>query len=468
MKALIIDDENSISSTLSDVITDEGWQVQTASSGEEGLIKFKSFRPQIVFLDVWMPGIDGIETLQRLKELDRSASVVVMSGHANIETAVKATRLGARDFLEKPMSLDKVIPILEKTAAEFHSQASASSEIKPVELIGDSEIIQDIKKQVQLVAPRNSWVFLTGENGTGKEVVARNIHFYSKRNGRPFIAVNCAAIPEELIESELFGYVKGAFSNATHTKKGKFELAHKGTLFLDEIGDMSLKTQAKVLRILQEQSFERLGDTETINIDVRVIAATNKNLDEEINNGRFRQDLYYRLNVIPIDIPPLRQRLQDVPLLLAYFLKANASNLAETEKFFTNNALNIMCRYSWPGNVRELKNLVERLCIMNPKVELDVVDLPANIIANSQAEKPSFSDFANNSITTQKNTDEDSEQTKLSLSLKAAKVDFEKAYLEQKLRENQWNISKTADAIGIERSNLHKKIKQYKIDISEK
>lgn len=467
MKALIIDDENSISSTLSDVITDEGWQVQTASSGEEGLIKFKSFRPQIVFLDVWMPGIDGIETLQRLKELDRAACVVVMSGHANIETAVKATRLGARDFLEKPMSLDKVIPILEKTAAEFHSQTPVSSDIKPVELIGDSEIIQDIKKQIQLVAPRNSWVFLTGENGTGKEVVARNIHFYSKRNGRPFIAVNCAAIPEELIESELFGYVKGAFSNATHTKKGKFELAHRGTLFLDEIGDMSLKTQAKVLRILQEQSFERLGDTETINIDVRVIAATNKNLDEEINKGRFRQDLYYRLNVIPIDIPPLRQRLHDVPLLLAHFLKANATNLAETEKFFTDNAINIMQRYSWPGNVRELKNLVERLCIMNPKVELDSGDLPANIVSNLQADKFLMPDVAHNKISN-KDTDEDADQTNLSLSLKAAKVDFEKAYLEQKLRENQWNISKTADAIGIERSNLHKKIKQYKIDISEK
>ncbi len=444
--ALIVDDEESIRKTLADVFEDEGWQSITAENGKVGLQLFTKRQPDLVLLDVWMPGMDGIETLQKMRQLNSKAPIVIMSGHGTIETAVRATKLGAFDYLEKPLSLDKLIPLLDHARQIRAQQDERNKQSSVPEMIGSSPLISQIKRQINMVAPRNAWILITGENGTGKEVVARHIHEKSSRAAKPFVAVNCAAIPEELIESELFGHTKGAFTNAISQKKGKFELAHQGTLFLDEIGDMSLRTQAKILRILQEQAFERVGSTETLTVDVRVVAATNKDLKEQIKTGQFREDLYYRLNVVPFHLPPLRERGDDIFDLTQYFLTKMAHELGEKQKFLSPEAQKVMREYPWPGNIRELKNLLERVCIMSD-AELIDAEFLRDLLGSSE-----------------KTGDPLSQEFLAASTLKQAKTDFERAYILGKLEENQWNITKTADAIGLERSNLHRKMKLYGIE----
>lgn len=448
--ALIVDDEKGIRLSMKGVLTDEGWEVILAESGKEGVQKYLAHFPNIVFLDIWMSGMDGIKALQVMRQYNNTVPIVIMSGHGTIETAVKATKLGAYDFLEKPLSLDKIIPLLEQVRESLvKSDSNRNDKTKDLDLIGTSDKIEKIRHQIQKVATKNVWVLITGENGTGKEVVANAIHSRSLRSANPFVAVNCAAIPDELIESELFGYSKGAFTNATTNKKGKFESAHKGTLFLDEIGDMSLRTQSKVLRILQEQRFEPLGSTQSVSVDVRVIAATNKKLEEEIKNGNFREDLFYRLNVIPFHLPSLKEREKDVLLLAEHFLDKFSGDLEEPNKFFSEKAKKKLLEYSWPGNVRELKNLIERLSIMINDAEITSEELELYL---PKTDKSSTSNFNLDSVGF------------LAPSLKDAKSEFEKAYIIEKLKENQGNISKTAENIGIERSNLHKKIKNYDIE----
>ncbi|NRA67116.1 MAG: sigma-54-dependent Fis family transcriptional regulator [Pseudobacteriovorax sp.] len=447
--ALIIDDEAKIRDALAGILEDEGWSSCQAASGLQGIELFKKNRPQLVLLDVWMEGFDGIQTLQELKTIDQDVPVVIMSGHANIETAVKATRIGAFEFLEKPLSIDKILPLLNHA-----SQISESSEKLNLSsgqnLIGDCAAMDQIKRQIKLVAHRNAWVLITGENGTGKEVVARQIHEQSTRREKAFIAVNCAAIPEDLIESELFGHNKGAFTNAVATKQGRFEMAHEGTLFLDEIADMSLKTQAKILRILQEQKFERVGGTETIEVDVRVIAATNKDLKTEIAEGRFREDLFYRLNVVPFALPPLRERGNDIALLSEYFLLTLSKEMNEPMKVMSSEALAVLRAYLWPGNIRELRNFIERLCILTPEQKIG---------RNSILDLLPKENFDPEGVETVAGS-----MPSVATTLKQAKTDFERTFILDKLEEHQWNITKTAEAIGVERSNLHKKLKGFGID----
>jgi len=448
-KALIIDDEPSICESLGGVLSDEGWEFASALSGVEGIRKCRSERPDLIFLDVWMKGIDGVETLQKIREFNVGTPIVIMSGHANIDLAVRVTKLGAFDFLEKPLTIDKLLPIFNhsRAAAEARWGGFDQSKQASQEIIGDSPSMNTLRKQIDAVAPRNAWVLITGENGTGKEIVARSIHNRSTRAQKPFIAINCAAIPEELIESELFGHVRGAFTNAVSSKKGKFELAHGGTLFLDEIGDMSLRTQAKVLRILQEKQFERVGDSQTISVDVRVIAATNKNLENEIREGNFREDLFYRLNVVPFHLAPLRERDADILLLANYFLRQAAVDLNEKPKRFSEPAAIALRNYSWPGNVRELRNIVERVCVLTTRDTIEIDDLPAQFLTGKHA------------ATAVGHAAQASFQT-----LREARSEFERVFILEKLEENDWNVSKTAESIGIERSNLHRKLRAYELD----
>lgn len=449
-RALIVDDERGIRSSMAGVLSDEGWQAIVAESGREGVQKFVAHKPDLVFLDIWMEGMDGIKALQMMRQYDRHTPIVMMSGHGTIETAVKTTKLGAYDFLEKPLSIDKILPLLEQVASRTRQQEQGKSAQHPHDqaIIGDSEPMERIKTQITRVAGKNVWVLITGENGTGKEVVAQAIHRQSLRADFPFVAVNCAAIPDDLIESELFGYVKGAFTNAVSNKKGRFEAAHKGTLFLDEIGDMSLRTQSKVLRILQEQRFEPLGSNQSVSVDVRVIAATNKNLKEQIAEGNFREDLFYRLNVIPFHLPPLRERGEDVVQLAEFFLGQYTLELGEPAKSFSQDAKTLLKSHPWPGNVRELKNLVERLSIMVPGAVIDGTEMTQYLPKAEDKDAKGQGSI---------------ESSFLQRTFKDAKLEFEKTYIVEKLKENNWNISKTAETIGIERSNLHKKIKAYGI-----
>jgi two-component system nitrogen regulation response regulator NtrX len=443
---LIVDDEDNIRLSLKGSLEDEGFYVMQASSGEDALKIIDKQDVDIVLLDIWMPGIDGIQTLQEIKKINPDLPVIIMTGHGSIDAAIKTTRLGALDFLEKPLDLNRIIITINN--ALHMKELSAENALlkkkteKDDEMIGTSPAILKLKEEIDRAAPSDSWVLILGENGTGKELVARSLHKQSRRSNQPFVEVNCAAIPGELIESELFGHEKGSFTGATERKRGKFDLANNGTLFLDEIGDMSMNTQAKILRILQEQRFERVGGSQTIQVDVRVLTATNKNLEEEIANGNFRQDLYYRLNVIPLYVPPLRERKEDIPQLIEHFLTMYAVLNNGNKKIITEGAIKKLMQHDWPGNVRELKNILERLVIMTPgnTITADNVS-PLTSKATSEFERIFDIDL-----------------------LKDARNEFERIFISKKLAQCGYNISKTADMIGVERSNLHRKIKGLEID----
>lgn len=447
---LIVDDEAGIRESLSGILEDEGYSIVTASSGEEAVAAVREHLPDIVFLDVWLPGMDGIETLLKIKEWDSNIPIIMISGHGNIEIAVKAIKLGAYDFLEKPLSLDRVLIVTERARErrklEQENKNLRADVNRKFRLIGDSEKMQFLKQQIEMAAQSNSRVLILGESGTGKEIVAKILHDKSQRAKGPFVEVNCAAIPQELIESELFGHEKGAFTGATERKRGKFELADNGTLFLDEIGDMTLQTQAKVLRVIETQSFQRVGGSKTIKVDVRIIAATNKNLLEEVKKGTFREDLYFRLNVIPMVVPPLRERREDIPQLVNHFIEMFASENGVKPKEITPEVIGMFQNYDWPGNIRELKNTVERLLIMITSKTIRKLDLDAMGMFNEN-------------ISISKEYDYFSYRE-----LKEARDVFEKDFILRKLQENDWNISKTAEIIGVERTNLHKKIKAYDIN----
>ncbi len=447
----IVDDEPAILHSLSSILEDEGYQVITASNGIEGMKVVRSDAPDLVILDIWMPEMDGLETLKRLRAQFPGILVVMMSGHGSIETAVKATKLGAYDYLEKPLDLEKVT-ILVRNALHQRKLEEENLNLRiqverRFELVGSSSIMNRLRSMIEMAAPANSRVLISGANGTGKELVARAIHLQSPRHNKPFVEINCAAIPETLIESELFGHEKGAFSGATATKRGKFELADGGTLFLDEIGDMSLATQAKVLRVLQEQQFTRVGGTKLLNVQVRVIAASNKDLSEEIGKGNFREDLYYRLNVLPIVVPTLKERRDDIPELAQHFLKMHSEEQGMKPKEFNVHGLEALQHHDWPGNIRELRNLIERLLIMVPKPVIDGPDVEMFLQVRAPSGVPSLSVGTNYD------------------SLREARNVFEREVISQKLRENNWNVSKTADELKIERSHLHRKIKLLNVEL---
>lgn len=442
---LIVDDERGVQITLRAVLEDEGFRVETASSGEECLQRLGEKDFDVVLLDVWLPEMDGLQTLEAMQGLARSAAVIIISGHGTIETAVRATKLGAFDFLEKPLSIDKTLLVvnnaLRQKKLEEENQDLRDQLFASAEMIGESVPMRALRQQISYAAPTHGRILIYGENGSGKELVARQIHRYSLRATKPYVEVNCAAIPEDLIESELFGHTKGAFTGATESKKGKFQLADGGTLFLDEVGDMSPRTQAKVLRVLEEQRFHRVGDEDSLEVDVRVLAATNKNLEQEIEKGLFREDLYYRLNVIPFQVPPLRERREDVPLLAQFFLARFATSYGRKTKQMSPDAMEKLQLYRWPGNVRELKNMIERLVIMVRGQRIDVYDLPTPILEGTTLAGPE-------------------EQA----SLQEARERFEKEFILRKLIEHRGNVSKTAEAIKVERSNLYKKLKTYDLD----
>ncbi len=447
----IVDDEPAILHSLSNILEDEGYQVIVATNGIEGMKVVRSDSPDLVILDIWMPEMDGLETLKRLRSQFPGILVVMMSGHGSIETAVKATKLGAYDYLEKPLDLEKVT-ILVRNALHQRKLEEENLNLRiqverRFELVGSSSIMSRLREMIEMAAPANSRVLISGPNGTGKELVARAIHLQSPRHNRPFVEINCAAIPETLIESELFGHEKGAFSGATSMKRGKFELADGGTLFLDEIGDMSLATQAKVLRVLQEQQFTRVGGTKLLNVQVRVIAASNKDLAEEIVKGNFREDLYYRLNVLPIVVPTLKERRDDIPELAQHFLKMHSEEQGMKPKEFSDQGLEALQRHDWPGNIRELRNLIERLLIMVAKRVIDGPDVEMFIQVRAPSGVPALSVGANYD------------------SLREARNVFEREVISQKLRENNWNVSKTADELKIERSHLHRKIKLLNVEL---
>jgi two-component system nitrogen regulation response regulator NtrX len=444
---LIVDDEPSIRATLRGVLEDEGYRVTAVGSGADALRLLAEEPMDLTFLDVWMEGMGGLETLAEIRRLRPEAIVVMISGHATIETAVKATRLGAYDFIEKPLSLEKTLltitRALEHARLERENAALRETLAQRAEIIGDSEPVQRMREQIATAAPTTGRVLIRGENGSGKELVARAIHAQSARREHPFVEVNCAAIPEELIESELFGHEKGAFTGALARHRGKFEHADGGTLFLDEIGDMSLKTQAKVLRALEEQAFERVGGKDTIRVDVRVLAASNRDLEALIREGRFREDLYYRLNVIPIEVPPLRARPGDVPKLVDHFIALFCAENGKRRKTISAEALGYFLAYDWPGNVRELRNMVERLVIMAPGDAIGAEDLPAPLRPKDAPLAP---------------PPEGRER-----SLKEARDNFERAYILAELRAGAWNMTRAAERLGIERSHLYRKLKAYGI-----
>jgi two-component system, NtrC family, nitrogen regulation response regulator NtrX len=447
---LIVDDEAGIRESLSGILVDEGYSAAAVESGEACLDLLRKSPFDVVLLDIWLPGIDGMETLQRVRELEDPPEVIMISGHGTIETAVRTTKLGAYDFLEKPLSLEKTL-ILLKNAIESKRLRSENVELKKQlqtknVIVGDSIPMKALRQQIALMAPTNGRVLIYGESGTGKELVAHAIHGQSLRKEEMFVEVNCAAIPEDLIESELFGHRKGSFPGAALDKVGKFERAHGGTLFLDEVGDMSLKTQAKVLRTLEEQDFTPVGSEETITVDVRVIASTNKDLEEEISRGNFREDLFYRLNVIPFFVPPLRERKEDIPLFTRHFLKELAATYGRRPREITDDAVDVLMRYSWPGNVRELRNVIERIVIMNPTTtRFDAKHLPPLVYRDGGRRIPK-TDFS---------------------TLHQARSAYERDYILKKLDENHGNVSRTAEVLGLERSHLYRKMKTLGIAVKE-
>lgn len=447
---LVVDDEEDIRDSLKGILKDEGFAVELATNGSEALDRVETALPDLILLDIWMEGTEqGLDVLAGLKKKYPVLPVIMISGHGTIETAVTATKLGAYDYIEKPLSYDKILLVIENC---LNYQLLAEENLllkrqaaKRFHLTGSSNVMKDLKKQIETVASTNAWVMITGENGTGKELVAHTIHRLSNRADRPMVEVNCAAIPEELIESELFGHERGSFTGADSHRRGRFDLANHGTLFLDEIGDMSLKTQSKILRILDEQRFERVGGDKTIQVDVRVIVATNKDLREEIRKGTFREDLYYRLNVIPIHVPPLRDRKEDISLLVQDFLEEFSRENNSEPKSITDETMPALLAHDWPGNVRELKNLVERLVIMSPGARIEFSGLLGGFepITSQFTANPSF---------------------KTAPTLREARNMAEKEYISAKLAKNKGNISQTAEEIDIDRTSLHKKIKALGIN----
>ena len=443
---LVVDDEEGIRQTLAGVLEDEGLSVETAASGEECLSAFERRLFSCVLLDVWLPGIDGIETLERLKAAYPDTAVIMISGHANIETAVRATRLGALDFIEKPLQIERTVLAIRNALRQRQLEADNRRLREQLDddyvMVGESVSMRALRQQIAIAAPTNGRILIYGESGTGKELVARAIHNESARASMPFVELNCAAIPEELIESELFGHAKGAFTGATQSKRGKFEQADGGTLLLDEVGDMSLKVQAKVLRVLEEQRFEPVGSNSPVKVDVRIIAATNKRLYEQIEIGAFRTDLFYRLNVIPFEVPPLRERLEDVHLLADYFNRKYSAEYNREPKAFTEDALERLRSYDWPGNVRELRNTVERVVIMTANELVRSEDLPPLGSTDGQVQLPR-ANFA---------------------SYREGRDAYERNYILKKLSEHDGNVTRTAEAMGIDRSHLYRRMKALSIN----
>ena len=447
---LIIDDEIQICESISMILDYEGYVVEFTTSANEGLEKFSSKEFSAVFLDIQMPEMNGFEVLKKIKEQKPSSSVIIISAHGSVENAIKATRLGAFDFLEKPIDRDKLL-ISVRNATENASLKEENEEIKKVwigdgEILGKSKAIQNILQMIDKVAPLDTRVLITGENGTGKELVARAIHKKSERKDKSFIEVNCAAIPNELIESELFGHEKGSFTGAVQQRIGRFELAHMGTIFLDEVGDMSQQAQAKVLRAIEDGKIERVGGGKKIEVDVRLIAATNKNLKEEIEKGNFREDLFHRLNVIPIIVPPLRERIEDIPILLERFTIDISNKHKKPLTKFSEDAIKVLQSQAWTGNVRELRNIVERIIIIIDKKEISAKDLGFLFSANQQSVD---------------------ELVDTSNSFQEFKEKAERVFILKQLRANDWNISKTAEILDIQRSHLYNKMKKYEIEKDE-
>jgi len=441
---LIVDDESGIRESLGALLRDEGYDAEAVASGEECLERLKRRNFDLVLLDVWLNGMDGLDTLERMQEQSSTPMVVMISGHGNIETAVRATKLGAFDFIEKPLSIEKVV-LVARNALEYLRLEEENRRLRAEleerhQILGASVPMKALRQQIALTAPTNGRVLIYGESGTGKELVARALHANSPRSAMPFVEVNCAAIPEELIESEMFGHRKGSFTGASEDKVGKFQKADGGTLFLDEVGDMSLKTQSKVLRVLEEQRVEPLGSNRQVNVDVRVIAATNKKLEDEIGRNAFREDLFYRLNVIPFYVPPLRERTEDLPVLAAHFLNEFCEAYGKKAKDFTGPAMEVLLAYPWPGNVRELRNLVERLVIMCPSPKIEPHHLPPELFrgASKSPQKPYES-------------------------LQEARSAYERDFVLRKLEENRWNMTKAAAALGLERSHLYRKMRSLGI-----
>jgi two-component system, NtrC family, nitrogen regulation response regulator NtrX len=441
---LIVDDESGIRESLGALLRDEGYEIEAVASGEECLERIGRRSFDLILLDVWLKKMDGLNTLEQIQNLDGAPMVVMISGHGNIETAVRATKLGAFNFIEKPLSLEKVVLVV-RNALEYLRLESENRRLRAEleekhQILGSSVPMKALRQQIALTAPTNGRVLIYGESGTGKELVARALHASSSREPMPFVEVNCAAIPEELIESEMFGHRKGSFTGASEDKIGKFLKANGGTLFLDEVGDMSLKTQSKVLRVLEEQRVEPLGSNTPITVDVRVIAATNKKLEEEIGRNAFREDLFYRLNVIPFYVPALRDRIEDIPILAAHFLKAFCEEYGKKPKEFSAPAMDVLLRYPWPGNVRELKNLVERLVIICPSPRIEPHHLPPELFrgASKSPQKPYES-------------------------LHEARSAYEREFVLRKLEENRWNMTKAAQVLGLERSHLYRKMRSLGI-----
>ena len=441
---LIVDDESGIRESLGALLREEGFETLEVSSAEECLALLEERHFDLVLLDVWLPKMDGLEALDRIQSRDDAPMVVMISGHGNIETAVRATKLGAFDFVEKPLSIEKISLVL-RNAVEYLRLETENRRLRAEleerhQILGVSIPMKALRQQIALTAPTNGRVLIYGESGTGKELVARALHDSSSRSTMPFVEVNCAAIPEELIESELFGHRKGSFTGASEDKTGKFQKADAGTLFLDEVGDMSLKTQAKVLRVLEEQRVEPIGSSQPVTVDVRVIAATNKKLDEEIARNQFREDLFYRLNVIPFYVPALRERTEDVPILARHFLGEFCQEYGRKPKEFSPAALDVLMGYPWPGNVRELKNLVERLVIICPSTRIEPHHLPPEVFrgASKSPQKPYES-------------------------LHEARSAYEREFVLRKLEENRWNMTRAAHALGLERSHLYRKMRSLGI-----
>ena len=441
---LIVDDEPGIRESLSSILQDEGYAVDSVASAEEALQRAAAGDVEVVLLDVWLPGMDGLEALSRFQAAQRPPAVIMISGHGTIETAVRATKLGAFDFIEKPLSLEKIIVLvrnaIQQRRLQEENQLLRTELGHRYQVIGESVPMKALRQQIAVAAPTNGRVLIYGESGTGKELVARALHAASLRSKGPFVEVSCAAIPEELIESELFGHAKGSFAAASEDKIGKFQKADGGTLFLDEVGDMSLRTQSKVLRVLEEQRFEPVGSSQTLTVDVRVLAATNKNLEQEIARGAFRQDLFYRLNVIPFFVPPLRDRKEDIPILARHFLNEFSASYGKRTRQLSDTAMEILLRHPWPGNVRELRNLVERLVIVCPQVHIEPHHLPPELFRG-------VADTPQHPYST----------------LHEARSAYEREFILRKLQEHRWNMTQTASALGLERSHLYRKMKSLGI-----